>query len=313
MLQPVADDPYPFNETIEVLRSLSLIQRNTRAKTLSLHRLVQMVLKDEMDEGTQQVWRERCIYLLDLAFPSGSMIVEQWGWCEQLVPHVRTSFVLSTLWDILLPEAASLFHKAATYLLNRARYDEVEPLLQRALQIREQQLGPDHPDVALTLNNLAILYKNQALYAQAEPLYQRALHISEQTLGANHPEVAHYLLDLAILYNMQGRYAQAAPLYQRASTIREAHFGSQHHETAEILHDLAIFHHDQAHIAEAENLYQRALAIREPLLGLQHPDTQATATRYAALLHTTGLADEAAVLEARLMESQNTGTSTEDE
>src|SRR5438105_2585443 len=33
-----------------------------------------------------------------------------------------------------------------------------EPLCQRALAICEQQLGPDHPDTATSLNNLAALY-----------------------------------------------------------------------------------------------------------------------------------------------------------
>jgi len=46
-----------------------------------------------------------------------------------------------------------------------------EPLYKRALQIQEKTLGPEHPAVAASLNNLAGLYDNQGLYAQAEPLY----------------------------------------------------------------------------------------------------------------------------------------------
>ena len=38
------------------------------------------------------------------------------------------------------------------------RYAEAEPLYERALAIREKALGPDHPDVATSLNNLAVLY-----------------------------------------------------------------------------------------------------------------------------------------------------------
>ena len=33
-----------------------------------------------------------------------------------------------------------------------------EPLIKRSLAIREKVLGPDHPDVARSLNNLAELY-----------------------------------------------------------------------------------------------------------------------------------------------------------
>lgn len=55
------------------------------------------------------------------------------------------------------------------------------------LAIREKTLGPEHPDTALTLNNLAMLYSNQGKYEEAVPLYQRALAISEKALGPEHP------------------------------------------------------------------------------------------------------------------------------
>ena len=63
---------------------------------------------------------------------------------------------------------------------------EAEPLLQQALQIREQALGSDHSDVASPLHGLANLYSEQGKYAQAEALYLRALQIREQTLGPQH-------------------------------------------------------------------------------------------------------------------------------
>ena len=34
------------------------------------------------------------------------------------------------------------------------------------------KLGPDHPDVAHSLNNLAGLYQKTGRYAEAEPLYK---------------------------------------------------------------------------------------------------------------------------------------------
>ena len=56
-------------------------------------------------------------------------------------------------------------------------YAKAEPLYQRALKIREKALGPEHPETAASLNNLAQLYREMGDYAKAEPLYQRALKI----------------------------------------------------------------------------------------------------------------------------------------
>ncbi len=65
VLAPVVADPYAFNEVIEVLGSLSLIQRDASERTLSLHRLVQVVLRDQMSDAVQQDWIARCLLLLD--------------------------------------------------------------------------------------------------------------------------------------------------------------------------------------------------------------------------------------------------------
>ena len=92
------------------------------------------------------------------------------------------------------------------------RYAEAEPLYQRSLAIWEKALGRDHPDVAVSLNNLAGLYLSQGRYADAEPLCQRSLAIREKALGRDHPSVATALNNLAWMYNNQARYVDALPI-----------------------------------------------------------------------------------------------------
>jgi tetratricopeptide (TPR) repeat protein len=79
----------------------------------------------------------------------------------------------------------------------------------------EKAFGPDHPEVAYSLNSLAGLYQDQRRYADAEALYKRALAIREKAVGPQHPEFAASLNDLADLYKDQGRYADALGIVQR--------------------------------------------------------------------------------------------------
>ena len=65
-------------------------------------------------------------------------------------------------------------------LYRQGRYDRALVVAKKRLQVAEQALGPDHPDVAASLNNLAELYDSQCLYQQAEPLYKRSLAIWER-------------------------------------------------------------------------------------------------------------------------------------
>jgi CHAT domain-containing protein len=79
----------------------------------------------------------------------------------------------------LIQEAEEL-NSQVEELYSQRRYDKAIPLAVRALAISEKALGPEHPETATTLTNLASLYHATGAYAQAEPLYERALVIQEK-------------------------------------------------------------------------------------------------------------------------------------
>jgi tetratricopeptide (TPR) repeat protein len=110
-----------------------------------------------------------------------------------------------------LAEAGRLNQEAAS-LYSAGKLPEAVPLVQRALAIREKALGPEHPDVAASLDALAGLYRAQGQYRDAERPYRRALAIREKTLGRGNPALVLSLNNLAGLYRAQGKYAEAEPL-----------------------------------------------------------------------------------------------------
>ena len=118
-------------------------------------------------------------------------------------------------------EEAKKLEREATQLYQQGKYDEAIPLVQKILEIREKALGPDHPDVAASLNNLAELYRNQGNYAEAETLFQQSLAIVEKAFGPDHPLAAGILINLAELYLNQGNYAEAESMFQRSQAIGE--------------------------------------------------------------------------------------------
>src|SRR6202050_5268929 len=71
--------------------------------------------------------------------------------------------------------AADELNKRIHELSQAGKYAEAIPLAQRALAILEKAFGPDHPDVAQSLNNLAELYDTQGRYADALPLVRRTI------------------------------------------------------------------------------------------------------------------------------------------
>ncbi|TMC21628.1 MAG: tetratricopeptide repeat protein [Chloroflexi bacterium] len=82
----------------------------------------------------------------------------------------------------------------------------------RALAIYERHLGPTHPDMASSLNNLALLYNSQGKFSEAEPLYKRALSIYERILGSEHPHTQHIRQGYASLLRNIGCNEEALAL-----------------------------------------------------------------------------------------------------
>ena len=293
---PLVMDLYQLDQAIAALRNFSLVQRQPEAHTLSLHRLVQIILQDEMDTQERTAFQQRVVSLLHALLPE--VTHDNWKQWERLLPHVLLcETAISDHTGGL--ELAEVLRKSAEYLRERAQYEQAEPLFQRALRIQKQALGPDHPQVARSLYGLAFMHSRQGKYTQAEPLFQQALHIQKQALGPDDPQVAQSLYGLAFLSNEQGKYAQAEPLFQQALRIWEQVLGPDHLQVAYPLNGLTVVYRMQTKYAQAEALCQRALDIREHLLGSEHPDVAASLYNLADIYREQGKYEQAEVLYQR--------------
>jgi tetratricopeptide (TPR) repeat protein len=281
LLQHVAADPFKLNVVMKELLKFSLIRRNPKSKTLTIHRLVQAVEKDRMDENTQRQCAECVVQAVNRVFPDAEF--STWPLCQRYLAQAQACALLIKQWGMQFAEATRLLDRVGRYLHQRASYAEAESFYQQALEIYEQVPGPEHPDVAITLSNLASLYWDQSRYALAEPLLLRSLSILEQALGPDHPDVAISLNALALLYKAQDRYAQAVPIFLRALSIRERVLGPEHPDVASTLNDLAMLYYNEEEYAQAEPLFVRALDIRERVLGPEHPDVAGSLNYLAAL------------------------------
>ncbi len=69
--------------------------------------------------------------------------------------------------------------------------------LQSCLSIQETALGLDHPEVADTLQEMALTLQAQGLQDRAEPVLRQCLAIRSHALGMQHPDTAAVLHALA--------------------------------------------------------------------------------------------------------------------
>ncbi|GAG19798.1 unnamed protein product, partial [marine sediment metagenome] len=206
---------------------------------------------------------------------------------SQTITDVHKTFFAEAFYqgkDILgIEEFSEWFSGMRSVFMKMALWQFLIPLMEEFTGLIEGRLGPEHPDTATSLDNLAMLYWHQGRYEEAEPFYKRALAIHEKVSGAEHPDTANSLNNLATLYGDQGRYEEAEPFYKRALAIHEKVSGAEHPDTANSLNNLATLYGDQGRYEEAEPFYKRALAIREKVLGAEHPSTATSLNNLAML------------------------------
>jgi hypothetical protein len=155
-LQSLAKDPLKLQDAVRELRRYSLVRRNLDHE-LTIHRLVQEVLKASMNEKLRRTWAERAVQAVNSAFPSVS--VETWPQCQRYLPHAQACADLVSEYALMLPEAARLLNRAAIYLYTHALYAQAEPLYRRAIAIGEKTLGPQHPSTKTLRENYARLLR----------------------------------------------------------------------------------------------------------------------------------------------------------
>ena len=305
-LTTVVADPLALNATIGTLLAYSLVRRDAdstvESSILSIHRLVQTVLQDNIESQEREVWRQRAVQAVGQTFPD--IRFKEWRLCDLWLPYAQLCIDYINQGSIQNLEAAQLLNQAGVYMQRRGRFAEAEMPLQLALTMMEQLLGKDNVDITRNLNNLAEFYRFQSNYEKAEQLHTRSLEIREQKLGQESWDVAQSLNSLATFYVNQGKYEKAEQMYLQALRIWEKTMGLNypdatlgtlalqilekvlglHPDVARSLNNLAKIYQMRDENKEAEQLLKRALAIQEQVLGPEHPHTLRLRANYVALL-----------------------------
>ncbi len=148
-----------------------------------------------------------------------------------------------------------------------------EDPLQRALNIRRQELGEQHPQTLATVGDLAYLHRQNGDYKTAERLYTETVNGLRRTLGDEHPETLKRTRELGAVYWYMGRYRQAGTLFREALAGFRRVYGDEHPATVAAMDSLAWSLGRENRYDEANALLRSVLAGRRRLLGDEHPKT----------------------------------------
>ena len=269
-LQCVISDPISLDETIMTLRKFSLLSRNSSSSMLSMHRLVQLVLQDNMVEKTRRLWAERTVRAINLILPEvGDFSV--WNGCQQYMPHVQNCVVLIETWKMISPEAARLLEQAGMYLQAQAQYTQANVLFERASSMRAAMREVSLAATVASLSHLFWHHYYQGQYTLAEQPIWEALGLLQQTPGIEQRSLAICLGAIAHLSYQQAKYSQAEDYFLQALAIYEERVGLQHSSVVCTFSGLGIVFLALAKYDRAEKFFWDALNIWQQMPKPQHP------------------------------------------
>ena len=256
-------------ETIGALTRASLIAVTAEGR-LRVHRLVQAVTRDQLDEDQAAGWARRALSLVESALPADLMDYRAWPVCASLAPHIEAVTRHTDCYPDLAIQRGRLLVKLGQYLERTMQLQTALTTLGRALAINEEAHGSDCPEVASTLVSLGSVQFWLGELVAASVTLERALAIFEASYGPDHPRVAYALTTLGDVQTRLGDLLAARATLERALAINEAALGPDDPHVAVTLTSLGIVQSGLGQLPAARATLERALAIFEAAYGPDH-------------------------------------------
>jgi serine/threonine protein kinase/tetratricopeptide (TPR) repeat protein len=163
----------------------------------------------------------------------------------------------------------------------------------RARTLRQDHLGPDHPDTLASMNNLALAYQAAHQFDKALPLFEEVLAKSKEKLGPDHVSTLSSMNNLALAHQATRQYAEALPLFEQALAKLKEKRGPNHSETLSTMNNLATAYFDDGQCDKGLALFEETLAKRKENLPPDHPLTLLSMNNLASAYQATGQLDKA--------------------
>lgn len=191
------------------------------------------------------------------------------------------------------------------------RFQRADSLATASLALRERILGPEHPDVAASLNTLGLVQFDAGRVTDAEPVMERSVALwaehaaSATSMSDRIDEYARALNDLGLVKEALAKYDEASDAYERSLELRVSAGQPPARGAAITTSNLAALHYAQGRYDEAVELGSRSVELLRAIVGPDHRRSLVAQNNLAVMRQVSGDLEGAAaeyrdVLERRV-------------
>lgn len=296
-LRETLSDSMRFSRAIRAINAYALATINQGDKSLSIHRLVQSIIRDWLDDEEQAAYRRLAQLVMTRADPGNPDEVSNWDEYAEIDRHVHGTELVYSDDDGVRETVLNLIR----YRYLRDKHQESRALGELTVKIWRQRYGWDDEKTLRACQILAIALRSVTQNDRARELNEDTLERMRRVLGEDNE----HTLTLANSYGADlrasGRFDEALRLDQDNLRKHEQLFGLEAPETLRVANNLAVDYRLRGDFAQARDRNRKTLLMREHVLGPSHQRTLASATQLARDLRGTGEYHEALDLLERII------------
>ncbi|MGM1061828.1 FxSxx-COOH system tetratricopeptide repeat protein [Saccharothrix sp. Mg75] len=302
-------DPIKLSRAVREISRYSLAKIDHRANALQLHRLVQTVLKNQLDETGQDEMRHAVHVLLVNGDPVDPDSTANWPRYAELLPHA----IVSRAVDCPDRWVRGLVTNLVRYLLNAGDFDgarelasqameswreslgerefdtleitrrygislrrlgrltEAQQLNERTHQLFREVVGDDHESMLNMLDTIALDRRAQGYFAEELDMRQQVYDRAVRILGVDDPTTLTYANNLASSFRLMGDYARALEIDELTLGRRAQVLGQDHSLTLASRNSVYMDMRELGRYVDAAKLQDEALVVQRELFGDDHP------------------------------------------
>lgn len=268
-LSQACRDTSCFYDTIGAIRKFSLIEMHEKA--LSIHRLVQEVIRNNQSKNLARQWCEIAVRILRTAFPYDEEDPHTWPECAPLLPHVFSAAEHAEELNSAQKVLGPLLNETGLYFHEVGEFNKSRNILEKALLMTEKVYGINHPEIAAITSNLGGVLQDFGDLQGAKKVFERVITINEKIYEPDNPRVSTGFNNLGLVLRDLGDFQGAKKAVEQALAIDEKKYGQGSQRVATDMNNLGLILRDLNDFQGAKSVLERALAIDKRIYGHEHP------------------------------------------
>jgi hypothetical protein len=324
-------DPIKLNQAIREINRYSLAKIDHSRNTIQLHRLVQAVLRDQLDPSQWENMRHSVHLMLVNGDPGDPENSANWPVYADLLPHAinsravdcQDSWVRSLITNLVryltsagdyvgalsLAESAWEAWKTTvgethvdTLVIGRyrgnalrrvGRVADARDVNNHVYGLMRDNLGEDHEATIAMADVLLIVPRSEGRLYEERGLAAKTLERARRVFGDDDPATLRYANTYASILRLTGQYFDARDLDQVTLRRRTAVLGGTHAATLNTRSGLAMDTRECGHYVEACQMQEETSVLAVEVLGRDHPNTIGGHRCLAVARRKAGLHDKA--------------------